>query len=101
MHVVLRGIDRTAIFVGEDDYRVFSTTLAALAECESGRVHAYVLMTNHGRNSLREATDGGFVLGSRRFQQQIATTVGRRTWPGTSGRPRKAPADTDQLKLPI
>jgi putative transposase len=226
MHVILRGIDRTAIFFAEDDYRVFSTTLAALAECESVRVHAYVLMTNHvhllmtpatdrgparlmkglgqryvqsinrtyhrtgtlfeGRfrsalietdgyllacqryielnpvrarlvrtpeeylwssyrcnalgvadpviaphplyldladadearrsryrelfadaipqdtlNALREATNGGFVLGSRRFQQQIATMIGRRTWPGTSGRPRKAPADTDQLDLPI
>jgi hypothetical protein len=101
LHVILRGIDRTAIFFAEDDYRVFPKTLAALAECESVRVHAYVLMTNHVRNSLREATDGGFVPGSRRFQQQIATMVGRRTWPGTSGRPRKAPADTDQLELPI
>ena len=226
MHIILRGIDRTAIFFAEDDYRVFATTLAALAESESVRVHAYVLMNNHvhlpmtpatdrgpdrlmkglgqryvqyinrtcrrtgtlfeGRfrsalveadgyllacqryielnpvrarmvptpedypwssyrcnalgiadpviaphplyldladtdearrsryrglfadaipqdmlTALRDATNGGFVLGSRRFKQQIATMVGRRTWPGTSGRPRKAPADTDLLDQPI
>jgi putative transposase len=226
MHIILRGIDRTAIFFAEDDYRVFATTLAALAERESVRVHAYVMMTNHvhllmtpatdrgparlmkglgqryvqyinrtyrrtgtlfeGRfrsalveadgyllacqryielnpvrarmvptpedypwssyrcnalgvadpvvaphpryldladadearrsryrglfddaipqdmlTALRDATNGGFVLGSRRFQQQIATMVGRRTWPGASGRPRKAPAETDLLDLPM
>ena len=224
MHVILRGIDRTAIFFAEDDYRSFSVTLAALADSESVRVHAYVLMTNHvhllmtpatdrgpaqlikglgqryvqrinrtyrrtgtlfeGRfrsaviesdgyllacqryielnpvrarlaqtpedypwssyrcnalgatdpviaphplyldladedearrsryrglfadaipqemlKGLRDATNGGFVLGSQRFQKQIAAVVGRRTWPGTSGRPRKEPADADQLDL--
>ena len=226
MHVILRGIDRAAIFFAEGDYRMFLGTLAALAESESIRVHAYVLMTNHvhllitprtdrgpaqlmkrlgqryvqhinrtyrrtgtlfeGRfrsavietdgylfacqryielnpvrasmvrtpedyrwssyrcnalgvadpvitphplyldladadearrsrycgffadalspdmlTALRDATNGGFVLGSQRFQKQIATMVGRRTWPGTSGRPRKERADTNQLHLPI
>lgn len=226
MHVILRGIDRTAIFFAEGDYRVFSDILAALAESESVRVHAYVLMTNHvhllmtpatdrgparlmkglgqryvqhinrtyrrtgtlfeGRfrsavietdgyllacqryielnpvrarmvrtpedypwssyrcnalgvadpgiaphplyldladadearrsryrglfadaipqdmlTALRDATNGGFVLGSQRFQKQIATMVGRRTWPGTSGRPRKEAANGEQLGLPI
>ena len=47
MHVILRGIDRAAIFFAEGDYRMFLGTLAALAESESIRVHAYVLMTNH------------------------------------------------------
>ncbi len=51
--------------------------------------------------ALRDATNGGFVLDSQRFQKQIATMVGRRTWPGTSGRPRKKPADINQLGLPI
>lgn len=52
------------------------------------------------RNGLRDATNGGFVLGSERFQQ-ITKMVGRRTWHGTSGRPRKDLADADQLDLPI
>ncbi len=51
--------------------------------------------------ALRDATNGGFVLGGQRFQQHIAMMVGRRTWPGTSGRPRTVSADTDQLDLPI
>lgn len=51
--------------------------------------------------ALRDATNGGFVLGSPRFQRQIAAMVGRRTWPGTSGRPRKQPPDPKQLDLPL
>jgi putative transposase len=53
------------------------------------------------RVALRDATNGGFVLGSPRFQRQIAAMVGRRTWPGTSGRPRKQPPDANQLDLPL
>jgi putative transposase len=51
--------------------------------------------------SLRDATNGGFVLGSSRFQRQIAAMVGRRTWPGGAGRPRKPSPDENQLELPI
>jgi hypothetical protein len=36
--------------------------------------------------ALRDATNGGFVLGSQRFHKQIAMMVGRRTWSGTSSR---------------
>jgi putative transposase len=51
--------------------------------------------------ALREATNGGFVLGSQRFQRQIAAMVGRRTWPGKSGRPKKEAPDPSQLDLPL
>jgi hypothetical protein len=51
--------------------------------------------------SIRGATNGHFVPGSRRFQQQIATMVDRRMWPGTPGQPRESSADTDQLDLAI
>jgi putative transposase len=51
--------------------------------------------------ALRDATNGGFVLGCDRFQRQIAVMVGRRTWPGKSGRPKKEPPDANQLELPI
>jgi putative transposase len=226
MHAILRGIDRVAIFFDEADYRVFLGRRAELAEAESVRVHASVLMTNHvhllmtpatergpsllmkglgqryvqyvnrtyhrtgtlfeGRfrssvieadryllacqryielnpvrarmvqapgdypwssyrcNALdaadpvvfphsiyrglaegdearrtryrslfadevpeadlvaiRDATNGGFSLGSDRFQRQIAAMVGRRTWPGKSGRPKKEAPDGDQLNLRI
>jgi putative transposase len=51
--------------------------------------------------AIRDATNGGFVLGSERFQRQIAAMVGRRAWPGKSGRPKKPSPDADQLNLPI
>jgi len=38
---------------------------------------------------LRECTNGGFVLGSPTFERQIAGMLGRRTWKGSPGRPRK------------
>jgi hypothetical protein len=46
-------------------------------------------------------TNGGFALGSDRFQRQIASMVGRRTWPGKSGRPKKCAPDSTPLNLPI
>lgn len=36
---------------------------------------------------IRKASNGGYVLGTERFQQQIAKTVGQRTWRGKPGRP--------------
>ena len=51
--------------------------------------------------ALRDATNGGFVLGTDRFQRQIAAMVGRRTWPGKSGRPKKQAPDENQLDLPL
>jgi len=51
--------------------------------------------------AIRDATNGGFALGSDRFQRQIASMVGRRTWPGKSGRPKKCAPDSTQLNLPI
>jgi len=47
MPVALRGIEGTAMFFAESDYRRFSDILPALAESESVRVHTYVLMTDH------------------------------------------------------
>ena len=51
--------------------------------------------------AIRDATNGGFALGNERFQRQIAVMVGRSTWPGKSGRPKKRRTDADQLDLPI
>lgn len=40
-------------------------------------------------DSIRKATNGNFVGGSERFQDEIAQALGRRVTPGVSGRPRK------------
>ena len=226
MHVILRGIDRGAIFFAEDDYRSFLATLREVSAAKSVGVHAYVLMTNHihllmtadrnkgvsalmkrlgqryvqrvnrvyhrtgglfegrfrsslieadpyllacqryielnpvragmaqspgeypwsshhanafgvpdpvvsphalyralatsddGRQAayrhlfereldaallarLRDCTNGGFVLGSTKFERQIAAMLGRRTWKGAPGRPSKAEVEERQSALPV
>jgi putative transposase len=40
-------------------------------------------------DKIRKATNGNFVLGNDRFQEEIAQTLGRRVVPGIAGRPRK------------
>jgi putative transposase len=62
MHAILRGIDRTAIFFAESDYRAFLDALAGLAASESVRVHAYVLMTNHIHLLMTPQSDRGSSL---------------------------------------
>jgi putative transposase len=44
---------------------------------------------------LRDCTNGGFVLGSPRFERHIAAMVGRWTWKGSPGRPPKDEGDGD------
>jgi len=40
-------------------------------------------------NQIRSATNGNYVLGNKRFQDQIANTLGRRVAKGKAGRPKK------------
>ena len=78
---------------------MFTEPLATLTEHESVRVQADVV-PQEMPTALRDATDGGFVLGSSGLQKPIAAMVGRHTRPVTPGRPRKEPADASQLDLP-
>jgi putative transposase len=48
---------------------------------------------------IRDSTNGGFVLGNDRFQRTIAAMLGRRTWKGVPGRPRKPLDDGAQRVL--
>ena len=52
-------------------------------------------------DEIRSATNGGYVLGSERFQQEIATMLGRRTWRGIPGRPKKSEDAADQQELEL
>jgi putative transposase len=45
MHVIVRGVDRRAVFFDGNDYRFFLASLGAAAKNEGVAVHAYVLMT--------------------------------------------------------
>jgi len=40
-------------------------------------------------DNIRKATNGNFVLGNNRFQNEISQALGRRVKPGLAGRPRK------------
>lgn len=46
-HVTSRGNARQDIFLGDDDFRLFLTTLADVVERYQWIVHGYCLMTNH------------------------------------------------------
>jgi len=48
---------------------------------------------------VRDCVNGGFVLGSPKFERQVATMVGRRTWKGSPGRPRKETGSGGQREL--
>lgn len=50
---------------------------------------------------IRESANGGFVLGSERFQREIAFMLGRRTWKGSPGRPVKQTVDDTQQQLAL
>ena len=47
-------------------------------------------------DEIREATNGNFVLGGKRFQSQIAKALGRRVTRGVAGRPVESAAEPDQ-----
>jgi putative transposase len=47
LHLIQRGVNRSACFAGEDDYRLYLGLLGEIAARHSCAVHAYVLMTNH------------------------------------------------------
>jgi putative transposase len=46
-HVIQRGNNRQACFFAEADYLYYLDALRTAAEKFAGRIHAYVLMTNH------------------------------------------------------
>ena len=78
----------------------------ALADTDEARRLAYRRLFEDGLSAEllgrpRECTNGGFVLGSPKFERQVAAMVGRRTWKGSPGRPRKETDCGDQGKLAL
>jgi len=76
----------------------------ALADSEEARPAAYRRLFDDVLSAellgrLRDCTNGGFVFGSSRFEQQVAAMVGRRTWKASPGRPRKETVVGDQRTL--
>ena len=74
-------------------------TYVALARSGAGRREAYRALCREGLGDemleeIRLATNGGFALGNRRFQDEVAAMLGRRVTRGMPGRPPAA-RDTD------
>ena len=102
LHVILRGIDRSAIFFDDADYRALLTMLAERAAAASVCVHAYVLMTNHLHLLMTPATDQGPSLLMKglgqRYVQYINRTY-RRTGTLFDGRFRSSVIEADSYLL--
>ena len=78
MHVILRGIDRTAIFFDDSDYRLFLDYLSGAADVESVGVHAYVLMTNHVHLLMTAEDAAGIPQVMKRLGQRYVQHINRR-----------------------
>ncbi len=93
--------------LGEADALIRAHALyLALGTTEQARLAAYRRLFEDQLSAellekLRAGTNGGFVIGSGRFERQIAVMVGRRTWKGSPGRPRKPIAAGEQGELPL
>ena len=115
-HVVQRGNNRQACFFAEADYLYYLDALRTAADKFGGRIHAYVLMTNHvhllmtpdrdnalsevmqsvGRRYVRYVnTEYGRsgTLWEGRFKDEVETMTNRRTRMGQLGRPSKKSND--------
>jgi putative transposase len=57
-HVMVRGIERTAIFVDEADRRDFVDRIGKAVERTGTVIYAWALMTNHAHLLLRSGSSG-------------------------------------------
>ncbi|WP_416137071.1 hypothetical protein ACM26W_11145 [Halomonas sp. HK25] len=74
--------------------------IAELGASAAERRHSYRELFRHHLaeglvDEIRQVTHSGLVVGTPRFQQQVADLLGRRTVRGTSGRKPKPPPDGD------
>ncbi|MEA3277135.1 MAG: transposase [Pseudomonadota bacterium] len=102
MHVILRGIDRSAIFFADDDYRRFLALLAEVGASASVTVHAYVLMTNHVHLLMTGSSDNGVSAAMKGAGQRYVQYVNRtyqRTGTLFEGRFRSSLVEADPYLL--
>lgn len=77
MHVILRGIDRMALFFDSTDYRFFLDYLSDAVKAESVSVHGYVLMTNHVHLLMTGETAAGIPQVMKAVGQRYAQHINR------------------------
>jgi putative transposase len=102
LHVIVRGIDRGAIFFCEQDQHTFLELLGVVAAAEKVSVHAYVLMTNHVHllvTPLTEQGAGRLMKGlGFRYVQSVNRAYGR-TGTLFEGRFRSCLIDSERYLL--
>jgi len=98
---------RTNALGAADPVVTANTTYTALGDSDKQRQASYRELfadcpSDDLLKRIRDTVNGGFVLGNVRFERQIAAMLGRRTWKGLPGRPkRREEPDTEQVELPI
>jgi putative transposase len=78
LHVIQRGVDRTACFRAEADYLVYLSHLRHLSAKHGCAMHAYCLMTNHVHLLLTPATTGSCTALMRDLGQRYVPYFNRR-----------------------
>ena len=102
MHVIVRGIDRCAVFFDGNDYRFFLDSLGVAAKSEGVAVHAYVLMTNHVHLLMTADEERGVSAVMKRLGQRYVQCVNRtyrRTGGWFEGRFRSSLIEADRYLL--
>ena len=102
LHVIQRGINRSACFFGDADRRFYLRCLAQAAAARGCAVHAYVLMTNHVHLLITPAAAGavGATMQDigRRYVRVVNTLHGR-TGGLWEGRFRSSLVDSESYLL--
>jgi putative transposase len=76
MHVIVRGIDRSAVFFADSDHRFFLGCLESVASREGVAVHAS-LMTNHVHLLMPVDGEKGVPAVMKRVAQRYVQYVNR------------------------
>jgi len=102
LHIVQRGINRTACFFSERDYVTYLRYLVVFAARFDCSVHAYCLMTNHVHLLLTPHSANSCALLMKNLGQQYVQTVNhrlRRTGTLWEGRFHSSPVTSERYVL--
>ena len=86
----------SALLTPQDEYRRLGKNDEERREAYRALFKAHI--ESDKIDEIRDATNGNFALGSKRFQQQIEAALGKRAIRGVSGRPTKQVQSDDRQK---
>jgi len=77
IHIIQRGVDRSACFFTDADRRFYLEALTEYATLSQCAIHAYVLMANHVHLLLTATSEAGPPVLMKRLGQRYVRTVNR------------------------